>query len=236
MGRCACAAIGVLTIALMGCRTAAPVTPVKASFYKVDTFTGSSLGEDAHIYAARRKGIGEVYATLQTFGPGAELIVRSHPRQDAPVVAYLDYEFSADGGWEIAFKAREPGLREEITRVSHEDYGLVVVSIRGGWAQAVYGYHLTGEVRFGWVQLVPDRIVFVSYDANSGNTTFTSRILDAPRCSTVNHSLPGSRRRAIIHTTRAKDSSRTNPKERHPCARVSFQPRSFRSWPARLPL
>ena len=154
-----------LSLALtVGCRTAVPVTPVKATFHEVDAFTGSSLGEDARIYAARLEGIGEVYATIQTFGPGVELIVRSHPRQDAPVVAYLDYEFSADGGWEIAFKANEPGLREEITRVNHEDYGLVVASIRGGWAKAVYGYDLTGEVRFGWVHLVPGSIVFVSYD------------------------------------------------------------------------
>ena len=156
MGRCAWAGIGVLTIALAGCRTAA--------FHNVETFTGSSLGEDAHIYAARQEGIGEVYATMDTFGRGAELVVRSHPRQNAPVIAYLDYELSADGGWTIAFKASEPGLREEITRVSHEDYGLVVASVQGDWARAVYGYHLTGEVRVGWVQLVPGHVVFVSYE------------------------------------------------------------------------
>jgi hypothetical protein len=164
MGRCECAAIGVLTIAFMGCRTAAPVTPVKTTFHEVDTFSGSSLGEDAHIYASRREGIGQVYGSAETSGPRAELIVRSRPRQDAPVVAYLDYEFSGDGGSGTAFKASEPGLREEVTRVSHEDYGLVVDSIRRGWAKVVYGYRLPGEVRFGWVQLVPGRIVFVSYD------------------------------------------------------------------------
>ena len=156
MGRCSWAGIGVLTMALAGCRTTA--------FYKVDTFTGSSLGEDAHIYAVRQEGIGEVYAELQTFGRGAELVVRSRPRQDAPVVAYLDYELSGDGGWTIAFKASEQGLREEITRVSHEDYGLVVTALQGDWARVVYGYHLTGQVRLGWVQLVPGRVVFVSYE------------------------------------------------------------------------
>jgi hypothetical protein len=69
MGRCACAAIGVLTVALTGCRTAAPATPVQATFYKVDTFTGSSRGEDAHIYAAKRKGIGEATPRCRHLAP-----------------------------------------------------------------------------------------------------------------------------------------------------------------------
>ena len=156
MKRCECAAIGVLTIALMGCRTAAPATPVKAAFHDVETFSGSSLGGDADVYAARREGIGQVY--------GAALVLRSRPREDAPVVAYLDHELTGDGGSRVAFKASEAGLHEELTRVSHDDYGLIVDSIRRGWAKVIYGYRLTGEVRFGWVQLVPGQVVFVSYD------------------------------------------------------------------------
>lgn len=164
MGRYECAAIGVLTIAFMGCRTAAPVTPVKTTFHEVETFSGSSLGGDAHIYASRREGIGQVYASAEPSASAPELIVRSRPRPDAPVVAYIDYAFPGDGSSATAFRASEPGLREEITRVSHDDYGLVVDSIRRGWARVVYGYRLTGDVRFGWVRLVPGRIVFVSYD------------------------------------------------------------------------
>lgn len=158
------AAIGVLTIALMGCRTAAPVAPVKTIFHDVQTFSGSSLGGDAEVYAARREGIGQVYGSAETSAHRAELVLRSRPRQDAPVVAYLDYELTGDGGSGVAFKASEPGLHEELTRVSHEDYGLIVDSVRRGWAKVIYGYRLTGEVRFGWVQLVPGQVVFVSYD------------------------------------------------------------------------
>jgi hypothetical protein len=164
MGRWRCAMIGLVMTALAGCRTAAPLTPTKATFYKIESFSGSSLSADAHIYAARRQGIGEVYATVPSFGPGAELILRRDPRQDAPVVAYLDYQPSTDGGWEIAFEANEPGLREEITRVSHDDYGLVVESVRLGWVRAVYGYTSTGGVRFGWIRLVPGRVEFSTYD------------------------------------------------------------------------
>jgi hypothetical protein len=52
----------------------------------------------------------------------------------------------------------------ELTRVSHDDYGLVVDRARRGWVRAVYGYTRTGSPRAGWVRLMRDRVEYTSYD------------------------------------------------------------------------
>ncbi len=145
-------------------RTAPLASAAQETFHKVGHFSGSSMGADAHIYEARREGIGVVYSTVSSFGPDRELVVRRDPRDTSPIVAYLDYRPMSDGGWEIASEASEPGLVEEFAHATDEDVGLVVDATKAGWVRAVYGYTAKGDVRVGWVKLVPARVTFVSYD------------------------------------------------------------------------
>lgn len=60
--------------------------------------------------------------------------------------------------------ANEPNLIGELEGVSHEEYGLVADRVHRGWARAVYGYTRTGQVRRGWVQLMPGRAEYKPYD------------------------------------------------------------------------
>lgn len=141
-----------------------PTSAAQEPFHKVGHFSGSSMGSDAHIYETRREGIGVVYGTVSSFGPDRELVVRREPRDTSPIVAYLDYRFMSDGGWEIVFEASEPGLVEEFSHATNEDAGLVVDARKADWVRAVYGYTAKGDVRLGWVKLLPGRVTFVSYD------------------------------------------------------------------------
>lgn len=69
-----------------------------------------------------------------------------------------------DGGLHSVYAANEPGLIGELERVSHEEYGLVADLVQRGWARAVYGYTRSGQVRKGWVYLLPGRAEYKSYD------------------------------------------------------------------------
>jgi hypothetical protein len=70
----------------------------------------------------------------------------------------------ADGGWQPVYAANEPGLIGELTRVSHDDYGLVVDRVGRGWVRVIYGYTRSGSPRSGWVRLVRERVEYTSYD------------------------------------------------------------------------
>ena len=135
---------------------------LQPGFYEVGSFSGSSMGADAAIWDARVEGIGAV--SLPGGLSGAELLVRQQPGDSARVVAYLTFEEQADGGWHSVYAANEPGLIGELTRVSHDDYGLIVDRVRRGWVRAIYGYTRTGSPRAGWVRLVRDRVEYISYD------------------------------------------------------------------------
>ncbi len=134
---------------------------VRPGFYEVGSFSGSSMGADAAIWAARVEGIGAV--SFPAGLSGAELLVRQRPSDSAPLVAYLTLRELADG-WHSVYAANEPGLIGELTRVSHDDYGLVVDRVSGGWVRAIHGYTRTGSRRAGWVRLVRDRVEYTSYD------------------------------------------------------------------------
>lgn len=129
-------------------------------FYEIESFGGSSLSDDAHIYAARIEGVGIVHGP-----PVSTLRVRREPGDDSPMIAYLGGSATSDGGWRSVFAAEEPGLIGELTRASHDDYGLVADRIRGNWARVVYGYSRRGEARRGWIRLSEtEGIAYVSYD------------------------------------------------------------------------
>jgi hypothetical protein len=97
------------------------------------------------------------------FNPALELVVRQDPSPAAPVVAYVGVVQQPDGLHSI-HAANERDLIGELERVSHEEYGLVADRVQRGWARAVYGYTRTGQVRRGWVQLMPGRAAYKSYD------------------------------------------------------------------------
>jgi len=134
---------------------------VRAGFHDVGSFSGSSMGDDAAIWEARIQGTGAVY--VPGLNPAYELIVRQKPSATSAIVAYLGIVERADGSHSI-YAANEPKLIGELERVSHDEYGLVADLIRGDWARAIYGYTRSGQVRRGWVHLVPGRAEYKSYD------------------------------------------------------------------------
>ena len=127
---------------------------VRPGFYIVGSFSGSSMGDDAAIWKARIQGTGAVY--VPGFNPALELVVRQEPSPAAPVIAYVGAVQQADGLHSV-HAANEPNLIGELEPVSHEEYGLVADLVQRGWARAVYGYTRTGQVRRGWVYLMPGR-------------------------------------------------------------------------------
>ena len=135
---------------------------VRPGYYPVGSFSGSSMGDDAAIWDARIQGIGAVY--VGGGDPALELVVRQRASDAAPIVAYRGTVERADGLHSV-YAANEPNLIGEVERVSHEEYGLVVDLVQSGWARTVYGYTRTGQVRRGWVRLVPGGIEYKSYDA-----------------------------------------------------------------------
>ena len=135
---------------------------VRAGFYAVGSFSGSSMGDDAAIWEARVQGIGAVY--VSGGNPAFELVLRQRASDAAPVVAYLGTVERADGLHSV-YAASEPNLIGELELVSHEEYGLVADLVQSGWARTVYGYTRTGQVRRGWVRLVPGHVEYKSYDA-----------------------------------------------------------------------
>jgi hypothetical protein len=136
---------------------AAKPAAMPRGFHEIGSFGGSSLSEDAHIYAARVEGIGTAYSQTA-------LVVRARPREDSPMVAYVGGWPAGDGGRVNVFAASEPGLIGELTRANHDDYGLVAERIERGWARVVYGYTARGESRKGWVRLSTEGVGYVSYD------------------------------------------------------------------------
>ena len=153
----------LLTIGLaVAAATGLPAQTVRPGFYVVGSFSGSSMGDDAAIWEARIQGIGAVY--VAGANPARELVVRQKRSHEAPVVAYLGTVAHAGGGLFSVYAANEPNLIGEIEQVSHEEYGLVVDLVQGGWVRAVYGYTRTGQVRRGWVQLSAGHIEYKSYD------------------------------------------------------------------------
>lgn len=153
----------LLTIVLaVPAAAALPTQTVRPGFYAVGSFSGSSMGDDAAIWEARIQGIGAVY--VAGANPAVELVVRQKRSHEAPVVGYLGTVAQANGGLVTVYAANEPNLIGEIERVSHEEFGLVVDLVQGGWVRAVYGYTRTGQVRRGWVQLNVGRIEYKSYD------------------------------------------------------------------------
>ena len=153
----------LLTIALpvIAASAGIPSQGVRPGFYIVGSFSGSSMGDDAAIWKARIQGSGAVY--VPGFNPEIELVLRQEPSPAAPVVAYIGAVQQADGLHSI-HAAHEPNLIGELERVSHEEYGLVADRVQRGWARAVYGYTRTGQARKGWVQLMPGRAEYKSYD------------------------------------------------------------------------
>ena len=154
----------LLTIALPVIAAAAGTAAqgVRPGFYIVGSFSGSSMGDDAAIWKARIQGTGAVY--VPGFNPALELVVRQEPSPAAPVVAYVGAVQQANGGLHSIHAANEPNLIGELKRVSHEEYGLVADRVQRGWARAVYGYTRTGQVRRGWVHLMPGHAEYKSYD------------------------------------------------------------------------
>jgi hypothetical protein len=134
---------------------------VRPGFYDVGSFSGSSMGDDAPIWESRIEGTGAVY--VPGLNPAHELVVRQKPSAAAPIVAYVGIVERADGSHSI-YAANEPNLIGELERVSHEEYGLVADLVRGDWVRTVYGYTRRGEVRRGWVHLVPGQAEYKSYD------------------------------------------------------------------------
>lgn len=153
----------LLTIALPVIAAAAGTAAqgVRPGFYIVGSFSGSSMGDDAAIWKARIQGTGAVY--VPGFNPALELVVRQEPSPAAPVIAYVGAVQQADGLHSI-HAANEPNLIGELEPVSHEESGLVADLVQRGWARAVYGYTRTGQVRRGWVYLMPGRAEYKSYD------------------------------------------------------------------------
>jgi len=135
---------------------------VRTGYYPVGSFSGSTMGNDAAIREARIEGIGAVY--VGGGNPARELVVRQKADDAAPVLAYLGTVARVDGLHSV-YAANEPNLIGELERVSHDDYGLVADRVQGGWARAVYGYTRTGQVRRGWVRLMPGHVEYKSYDA-----------------------------------------------------------------------
>ena len=154
----------LLTIALpvLAACAGTAAQAVRPGFYIVGSFSGSSMGDDAAILNARIEGTGAIY--VPGFNPAIELVVRQEPRPAAPVIAYVEVVPQADGGLHSIHAANEANLIGELERVSHEEYGLVADLVQRGWARAVYGYTRTGQVRKGWVYLMPGRAEYKSYD------------------------------------------------------------------------
>jgi hypothetical protein len=144
----------------------APV--VQSGFYEIESFGGSSLSDDAAIYAGRIQGTGAVYAPPNPASTEPELVIRAQPVDNAPVVAYVDFWISDSGGDDgrggLVFAADESGLIGELERVSQDDYGLVADRVRGRWIRVIYGYTPAGQARAGWVRLVTGRVAYISYE------------------------------------------------------------------------
>ena len=144
----------------------APV--VRSGFYEIESFGGSSLSDDAAIYAGRIQGTGAVYAPPNPASTEPELVIRAQPVDNAPVVAYVDFWISDSGGDDgrggSVFAADESGLIGELERVSHDDYGLVADRVRGRWIRVIYGYTPAGHARAGWVRLMTGRVAYISYE------------------------------------------------------------------------
>ena len=154
----------LLTIALPVIAAAAGTAAqdVRPGFYIVGSFSGSSMGDHAAIWKARIQGTGTVY--VPGFNPARELVVRQEPSPAARVVGYVGAVQQATGGLHSIHAANEPNLIGELQPVSHEEFGLVADRVQRGWARVVYGYTRTGQVRRGWVYLMPGDAEYKSYD------------------------------------------------------------------------
>jgi hypothetical protein len=150
----------VCVVVVLGVGALSRVTHGQTTFHRIRDFSESSMD----FYLTRTQGIGVVYTPFEAIGKQRELILRREPRDTSPVVAYFDYQLTNDVNLELVRAASEPGLIEEVARADHEEYGLVVDLTQHGWVRAIYGYTAKGDIRVGWVKLVPGRVVFLSYE------------------------------------------------------------------------
>lgn len=93
------------------------------------------------------------------------MVLREDGDEEAPIVAYLDFQARPEGGWSDAMRAVKPDLYGQLTRVSHDDYGMPADSVRAGWARVIYGYTRAGEEQRAWVRLKRDSVQLATYDS-----------------------------------------------------------------------
>lgn len=137
----------------------------KGGFYKVKNISTSSLETDTIIQQRMRTDPGWVYPkvlVLEDTAAAPELVVRADSFATAPMVAYVDFVTSDQGGWESRYAVNDSTLYGELARLSDDEYGMTALGVKGSWARVIYGYTSTGERRVGWVKLVPGKIEYTT--------------------------------------------------------------------------
>jgi hypothetical protein len=138
-----------------------------AELHVVKPFADLDSASGAAIARAMADDRGVVFGAQATWRNGVppNLVVRAQPDPAAPVVARLEFHGQGAGGWIDTLRAAQPDLFGQLTRASHEEYGLASDSVRNGWARVVYGYARDGAEHRGWVELQPDSLQLASYDS-----------------------------------------------------------------------
>jgi hypothetical protein len=140
--------------------------PFKPGFHEIGVIQISSMSADTIIRKSIVRGIGWVFPPSSQWPTDTttDLVVKADTVVTAPVIAYVDFYPMSDGGWGQTYAVTENGLHGELSRLTHEDYGLVAAdSARGNWVRTVYGYTSDGTARYGWIRLAPGKVEFTTH-------------------------------------------------------------------------
>ena len=144
--------------------------------------------------STKAKAAGIVYAEFEGSAP-AELTILNDTSHEVQTIARLRFYALPDGGMTDTLWVRRPDLFGDLERATHEHYGLQASSRHGGWARVNYAYDADGVAQEGWVQIVPGKVHYASYDSlmQSVSTDFSdpaaARFYDRPGGTGVRVSL-----------------------------------------------
>jgi hypothetical protein len=144
-------------------REAAATPAPQSRFYPTEMLWKLPPAAADSALRARERAKG-VVVPKYTSGPPDELVVLNDTAHEVQTVARVRFYKQPEGGWRDTVWTRERGLHAEIMRVTHDDYGLPVVSLHGSWLRVHYAYGADGTPRSGWVRLIPGMTFYHDWD------------------------------------------------------------------------
>lgn len=122
---------------------------------------------------ARARGV--VVTTYVRPAP-RELSVINDTVRDIQTVARVRFYPARDGGWTDTIWTRDADLYGGLVRATHDDYGLPVASVHGAWLRVIYAFRADGTPQYGWVRLVPGKLVY--HDADRQMFEFSTSLVN----------------------------------------------------------